>query len=520
MHGARVIALRGNFDEALELVRELVAAPSDRARQLGQPVPARGAEDRGVRDRRGARRARRAVHPRRQRRQHHRLLEGLPGAGPRAADARLPGRGRGAARARRARREPRDRRQRDPDRQPGPLGGGDGGDAPTRAARSRPSATRRSSTPTGCWPRARASSASRPAPRRSPGCSSTAAGRRAARRLRAHRPRAEGPPDRARAGGLGRALRRPSSARSSSAIARVRRAAPPPRPRPGLARRTSGRASTRSPRRWRCTWSSRWSRRGRFAVETDLAIARDRRNLAVRGFERLPPGRRLHVPHPLRHPALPAASGRAPRPTSAGLMAADHLFELDADLLALATRARGPSRQRRRGAARRLRRSAPTARRPASTRRPGSRPCSSCRTSRCARSRPGRRCRPRSPIGDAVFNVAHASLLVARARPRRLGPRRPRPRRPPAPAPPRAPLPALDGARPRARPSSARSGATISGAGPTVLVWCHFEQTGARVEALRREAEGWARRRCARRSSRTGADVRELQGASGGLRAA
>ena len=35
-------------------------------------------------------------------------------------------------------------------------------------------------------------------------------------------------------------------------------------------------------------------------------------------------------------------------------------------------------------------------------------------------------------------------------------------------------------------------GATISGAGPTVLVWSHFEQTGMLVEALSREARGWA----------------------------
>jgi homoserine kinase len=34
-------------------------------------------------------------------------------------------------------------------------------------------------------------------------------------------------------------------------------------------------------------------------------------------------------------------------------------------------------------------------------------------------------------------------------------------------------------------------GATISGAGPTVLFWCHFEATAGVVEALRREAEGW-----------------------------
>jgi homoserine kinase len=35
-------------------------------------------------------------------------------------------------------------------------------------------------------------------------------------------------------------------------------------------------------------------------------------------------------------------------------------------------------------------------------------------------------------------------------------------------------------------------GATISGAGPTVLVWCHYEQTGAVLEALRRRAGDWA----------------------------
>ncbi len=35
-------------------------------------------------------------------------------------------------------------------------------------------------------------------------------------------------------------------------------------------------------------------------------------------------------------------------------------------------------------------------------------------------------------------------------------------------------------------------GATISGAGPTVLVWCFYEQTGAVAEALAREVEGWA----------------------------
>jgi homoserine kinase len=35
-------------------------------------------------------------------------------------------------------------------------------------------------------------------------------------------------------------------------------------------------------------------------------------------------------------------------------------------------------------------------------------------------------------------------------------------------------------------------GATISGAGPTVLVWCFYEQTGAVAEALTGEIDGWA----------------------------
>ena len=58
MHGARVIALRGNFDEALAIVRELARAAPDGARQLGQPVPDRGAEDGRVRGLRRAGRAR------------------------------------------------------------------------------------------------------------------------------------------------------------------------------------------------------------------------------------------------------------------------------------------------------------------------------------------------------------------------------------------------------------------------------------------------------------------------------
>ena len=73
--------------------------------------------------------------------------------------------------------QPRDGRERDPHRQPGALGGGDGRDDRPRAARCARSPTSRSSTPTACSPRARASSASRPRRR-----ASRAAGARRRRR--------------------------------------------------------------------------------------------------------------------------------------------------------------------------------------------------------------------------------------------------------------------------------------------------------------------------------------------------
>ena len=99
---------------------------------------------------------------------------------------------------------------------------------------------------------------------------------------------------------------------------------------------------------------------GRFGVETDLQIARDRRNLCVRGFARLHAADdfefriRSDIP-------LGGGLGTSAAAYVAGLMAADPLFELDADVLGARDRARGPPGQRRRRAARRVRRSAPTA---------------------------------------------------------------------------------------------------------------------------------------------------------------
>ena len=106
--------------------RPLPGAPGE----LGQPRPHRGAEDRGVRGRRGARRrAGLPLHPGRQRRQLHRVLPRLPrGGSTRGVTTRVPrmfgfqAAGSRADRARRGREEPRDDRQRDPHRQPGIVG--------------------------------------------------------------------------------------------------------------------------------------------------------------------------------------------------------------------------------------------------------------------------------------------------------------------------------------------------------------------------------------------------------------
>jgi homoserine kinase len=95
------------------------------------------------------------------------------------------------------------------------------------------------------------------------------------------------------------------------------------------------------------------------------------------------------------------------------------------------------------------------------------------------------------PLAEATFNVAHASLLtlglangdltlIARG----LADRIHQPRREHL-------YPRSMELVHRARELGAL-GATISGAGPAVLFWVFFEQTGALVERLRAVAGGWA----------------------------
>jgi homoserine kinase len=228
---------------------------------------------------------------------------------------------------------------------------------------------------------------------------------------------------------------------------------------------------------------------GRFEVLTDLDIARDRRNLCVRGFEALHPAEdftftiRSEIP-------LSGGLGSSAAAIVAGAMAADHLFELDADLLAAATEVEGhPDNVAAAllggfvvcadGAATRFEV-------PAGLEAIVVVPDDPVRTQEARAALPAE-----VPIADAVFNVAHASMLVlglARGEwdlvSRGLQDRLHQPRR--AALYPRS-LEVAD----RARELGAL-GATISGAGPTVLVWSHYEQTGGVAQALKRETDGWA----------------------------
>ena len=79
---------------------------------------------------------------------------------------------------------------------------------------------------------------------------------------------------------------------------------------------------------------------GSFAVVTELDVPRDRGNLVVRGFERLHPADAFEFRIASEIP-LQGGLGSSAAAIVAGLLAADHLFELDADVLALAAELEG-----------------------------------------------------------------------------------------------------------------------------------------------------------------------------------
>lgn len=229
---------------------------------------------------------------------------------------------------------------------------------------------------------------------------------------------------------------------------------------------------------------------GEFAVHSSLAVPRDRRNLVVRAFERLHSADGFEFRISSEIP-LSRGLGSSAAAIVAGLLAADHLFELDADLPALAAELEGhPDNV-------------------AAAMRGGFVICDGSRVHRfeppmgleavlvipaeAVSTEAARAALPREvPIADAVFNVAHAAMLMlglasgdweligAGLRDRLHQPRR-------------AHLYPRSAELLQQAPSLGALGATISGAGPSVLVWSHYEQTGALVETLARETRDWAR---------------------------
>lgn len=245
---------------------------------------------------------------------------------------------------------------------------------------------------------------------------------------------------------------------------------------------------------------------GRFAVETKLDIARDRRNLCVRGFAR------LHSPDTFTFrigSSIPLSGGLGSSAAAytAGVLAAAHMFELQEDLLGHVSELEGHPDN---AAAALLGGFVIVSGGEVARFEPPDGLEAVIVVPRAAvRTAVARKVLPQTvPMADASANVAHGAMLtlglatgdfslVARGLTDRLH----QPYR--AHLFPRS-MTLLD----RAREFGA-IGATISGAGPTVLFWTQADATGAVVGRLRRETEGWADVLRAPFES-LGADVREL----------
>ena len=245
---------------------------------------------------------------------------------------------------------------------------------------------------------------------------------------------------------------------------------------------------------------------GSFSVQTDLPVPRDRSNLVVRAFERLHPADDFRFEIRSSIP-LSGGLGSSAAASLAGLMAADHLFELDADVLALATELEGHPDNAAAALAGGF-----TISDGSSTRRlevPMGLEALLVVPSEAVRTAQARAALPAEvPLADAARNVAWGALLTlglatgdfdAIAAGLHDGLHQPY----------RAHLFPRSAALLERAPALGALGATISGAGPTVLVWCRYEHTGAVMEGLAAETADWAQVLRATFESQ-GADVREL----------
>jgi homoserine kinase len=244
---------------------------------------------------------------------------------------------------------------------------------------------------------------------------------------------------------------------------------------------------------------------GSFSVASEVpGIPLDRSNLCVRAFERLHPAD--DVSFTIRSEIPPSAGlGSSAAAIVAGLCAADHMYELDAPLFELAVELEGhPDNV----AAALLGGFVFAADPPVRLDPPSGLegvlaiPGFEVPTAAARAAMPAE-----VPLADAVANVASSSLLVLGLASGDLS------------LISRGLTDALH--QPRRRPLYPRSmelvesaeslgalGATISGAGPTVLFWSHWEQTGTLVEAVRRAAPDCEVRRVT--FTPGGADVGEL----------
>ena len=225
---------------------------------------------------------------------------------------------------------------------------------------------------------------------------------------------------------------------------------------------------------------------GEFSVTCDVpGVALDRTNLCVRAFERLHPADGLAFT--IRSEIPPAAGmGSSAAAIVAGLAAADHLYELDEPLFKHALAIEGHPDNVAAALLGGFVVCAGTE--PVRLEPPPELeavlvvPDEEVVTAEARAAMPAE-----VPLTDAVYNVGHAALLVLglaqgdlsliargladslhQPRRRHLYPRS---------------MELVEGAA-----GMGALGATISGAGPTVLFWCHWEQTGAVVERLRGEA--------------------------------
>jgi homoserine kinase len=233
-------------------------------------------------------------------------------------------------------------------------------------------------------------------------------------------------------------------------------------------------------------------RTGSFAVETDLEIARDRRNLCVRAFARLedPDAYRFRIASDV---PLSGGLGTSAAAIVAGIAAAR----------ALTGRAGRPGED--------LRVAAEEEGHPdnvAAALHGGFAVCAGAAAHRIepppgleavlvvphepVRTREARAALPRRVrMGDAVYNVGQVALLVLGLErgdldlvARGLGDRLHQPHR--APLYPRSAA-LLEDAR-----ELGALGATVSGAGPTVLLWARAQEAGGVEASARRRVAGWA----------------------------